>query len=311
MRYFGPISAGLLLFSASTPPQDPPSAKPTFEAIARQFEKAFNAGDAKALAALLAPDCRVVLETGERIEGREAVEREFAIVFAEDPGRSIKIQVEDVRLIGTNTAIEEGTSTLTPGREGGAPEFSRYLVVHTREGDRWLHAEIRDLPAPTASPHEHLQQLAWMIGDWVSEGAEAQVETHCAWDTSGNFLLREFTAKIAGRPALSGTQRIGWDSAAAQFRTWVFDSEGGFAEGTITRDPDGWLIRAKGVRPDGATGTAVHIVAPIDAHRIRYQTLERSIGGIAADDLESFTLVKQPPSPGASRSAPSTTETRP
>ena len=28
------------------------------------------------------------------------------------------------------------------------------------------------------------------------------------------------------------TQRIGWDPAAKQIRSWEFDSEGGFGEGT-------------------------------------------------------------------------------
>ena len=37
--------------------------------------------------------------------------------------------------------------------------------------------------------------------------------------------------KTGGMPVLSGTQRIGWDPLNRQFKTWIFDSEGGHAEG--------------------------------------------------------------------------------
>src|SRR3712207_8227844 len=36
-----------------------------------------------------------------------------------------------------------------------------------------------------------------------------------------------------------------------QFRTWVFDDEGGFAGGLMHRDGDQWVVKASGVRSDG------------------------------------------------------------
>ena len=52
---------------------------------------------------------------------------------------------------------------------------------------------------------------------------------------------------------LSGTQRIGWDPLKRQFKTWIFDSEGGHGEGYYTRNGDQWVVKTEGVRPGRAT----------------------------------------------------------
>ena len=53
---------------------------------------------------------------------------------------------------------------------------------------------------------------------------------------------------------MTGQQRIGWDPLARQFKSWVFDSQGGFGEGEFSHDGDAWLIKARGVRSDGRPG---------------------------------------------------------
>ena len=93
-----------------------------------------------------------------------------------------------------------------------------------------------------------------MLGEWVNESDDGVVLTSCKWSDDGNFLLREFDVKVEGRIALSGTQRIGWDAQREQFRMWVFDDRGGFAEGLMSRDGDRWIIKASGVRSDGQIG---------------------------------------------------------
>ena len=130
-----------------------------------------------------------------------------------------------------------------PGRT--APRTNRYSVIYARQGGRWLHARIRDEPPEEDSPHEQLRELEWMLGEWVNESDDGVVFTTCKWSDDGNFLLREFDVKVEGRIALSGTQRIGWDAQRKQFRMWVFDDRGGFAEGLLSRDGDRWVIKAR------------------------------------------------------------------
>ena len=66
------------------------------------------------------PDARVVNVTGEVVEGRDAVEREYAGLFRDNPGLTLEVNVNDLRLVGPGAAIEEGTTRVTP-KDGGAP----------------------------------------------------------------------------------------------------------------------------------------------------------------------------------------------
>ena len=96
--------------------------------MAGSFTRAFNAGDASGVAALHTPDARVVDVTGEVVEGRDAIEREYAGLFRDNPGLSIDVHVDDLRLVGPDAAIEEGTTRLTP-KAGGAPVVNHYSAV--------------------------------------------------------------------------------------------------------------------------------------------------------------------------------------
>ena len=91
------------------------------------------------------------------------------------------------------------------------------------------------------------------MGDWVNESQAAVVATTCRWAKGGNFLDREFTMKTEGQPVLSGTQRIGWDPLKRQFKTWIFDSEGGHGEGYFTHTGNQWVVKVEGVGQDGTT----------------------------------------------------------
>ena len=51
----------------------------------KPFTLAFNKGDAKAIAALWTGDCEYTDETGRSIQGRDAIEKEYAAFFAEHP----------------------------------------------------------------------------------------------------------------------------------------------------------------------------------------------------------------------------------
>ena len=81
-----------------------------------------------------------------------------------------------------------------------------------------------------------------------------------------NFLLRSFDVRVKGKPALTGTQRIGWDPLTKQIKSWVFDSTGGYGEGLWMRQGDQWVIKATGVRPSGRTTTATQVLSRASAH---------------------------------------------
>jgi uncharacterized protein (TIGR02246 family) len=265
-------------------------------ALLDAFTKAFNAGDAAAAAATFTETAIVVDESLARVEGRAAIRDQYAASFAENPGSKIAIQVDSFRFLGSETALEEGRTTITPA--AGAPEITRFTAIYIKEGGQWLQAVVRDEPAHDLAPHDRLKELEWLVGEWVNESQDAVVNTACAWAKGGNFLDREFTVKIEGRPVLSGTQRIGWDPLKRQFKTWVFDSEGGHGEGYFTHTGTQWVIKMEGVGQDGQPASATNIITRLGKDRLSWQSTEKTLGGSAVPGVVEFIVVRKPPEAG-------------
>ena len=267
-------------------------------AVADSFLHAYRAKDAAALGALFTENAEIVDDEGEVTRGRAAIVKRFAGLFEANAGGTLEVAVDSVHLLSPVVAIEEGTANVSGGA-GEKPETSRYSVIYVKQDGRWLHARIEDKTPDEPSAHEHLENLAWMLGEWLNESDDELVSTTCSWSDDGSFLIRQFDVKIEGTVALSGTQRIGWDPLNKQFRTWVFDTEGGFAEGLVTYDEDDnqWTIKSTGVRSDGQPVTATSVFTPLDPDRIAWQTVERTVGGVALPGLDQYILVRKPPKP--------------
>jgi uncharacterized protein (TIGR02246 family) len=266
-------------------------------ALVASFTKAFNAGDAAAAAATFAEDALVVDEQGQRTDGRSRIQESLAASFAGSPRSTIAIETKALRFLGPDTALEEGRTTITPAG-GGPPEISRFTVVYVKHDGHWLQSAVRDEHAHDLTPHERLKELEWMVGDWLNESQDAVVLTTCKWADGGNFLVREFTMKAQGQPVLSGTQRIGWDPTRHQFKTWIFDTEGGFGDGYWTRIGGQWVIKAEGVRQDGQHASATNIITRLGKDRASWKSVDRTIGGAVVPGVDEFTIVRKPPEAG-------------
>ena len=158
-------------------------------------------------------------------------------------------------------------------------------------------ASATDLPADAWTGEDQLKQLEGLIGDWIDESPDALVLTSYRWTDNRRFILGQFTVQIGGKPAMTGTQRIGWDPLRKTIRSWVFDSEGGFAEGTWTLDGNKWVVKLTGVTRDGKTASATHTITQLSKHRMILQTVDRVIGGEKMPDGEKFLVVRRPPAP--------------
>src|SRR5262245_57999295 len=225
------------------------------------FTKAYNAHDAKAIAALFIPNGQVVDEEGNASEGRDEIEKIFKELFTDNPKKQIEVNIESIRFIGPNVAVEEGSTKEALGT-GETPEYDRYAVMHVKRDGKWMMALAQDKEGDAPTAHEQLEPLAWLVGDWVDDGGSTVVNSSCRWSEDGNFRLQEFKLQINGRNAMRVSQRIGWDPQLKRIHSWVFDSEGGFGESIWTRDGDAWIIKATGVRPDGKTGSATNVFVP-------------------------------------------------
>jgi uncharacterized protein (TIGR02246 family) len=258
-----------------------------------QFVKAYNAGDAKAVAALFTPDGQIVDKEGNAAEGREAIAQTFGDLFAATPQKRIEVFVDSIRFVGADLAEEVGTTKETPA-PNEPPEYDRYTVLHVKRDGKWQMALARDEEGPAPTAHEELRQLSWLVGEWIDDGGSAVVVSSCRWSDDGNFLLQDFELRLNGRDAMKVTQRIGWDPLAKRIRSWVFDSEGGFGESVWTRDGDGWVIKATGVRPDGTTGSATNVLIPTGTDGYVWRSTDRVVADETQPAME-VKVVRKPP----------------
>jgi hypothetical protein len=166
-----------------------------------------------------------------------------------------------------------------------------------RQDGKWLTASARDFPDDAATAEEQLKQLKWLIGDWVDESPEALVVTSYRWTDNQCYIVSEFKVQIAGRPVMTGTQRIGWDPLAKKIRSWVFDSEGGFGEGIWTREGNQWIVKMTGVTRDGKIASSTNITTRVCKDRMTWQQRDRIIGLEKTPDTDAIPITRKPPAP--------------
>ena len=305
-----PGRAGEARNAAANPPGRAADEKAIREA-ASAFVRAYNAGDTRALAELFTDDAEIINEDGRTIQGREAIATQFASAFDANPGERIEIDDQSIRFLGPDVAKEDGRARILPPSApaelttgsskppvvGVGLHVSRYSVLYVRQNRRWLQSSVREFADKQITPRERLEPLGWLIGDWVDEGGESVVHSNARWSEDGNFLLREFTIHIKGKPALRGTQRIGWDRQAQQITSWVFDSEGGHGVGLWAHDGNRWIVKYSGVLDDGRTDTATQIYTVVNPHMVRWKSVDQTVGEHVDPDTGEFVMVRRPPRP--------------
>ena len=256
------------------------------------YVAAFNRGDAKAVAALWSDNAVYISpHSGEKRTGRAAIQASFAELFAADNQLRLSVDVDSVRLISADVAMEEGTATFLSS--DGPPSTSQYTVIHVKRDDQWYIDSVREtiLPSP-ASHYEQLKELAWMIGEWIDADDNASVQTTCSWTKNKNFIQRRFSISVQDRIDLEGIQVIGWDPAERTIRSWVFDTDGGFGQGVWTRDGNRWVIRARGTLADGALASSVRIVTYLDENTFTVQAVGREHDGQLLPNIDEFKVVR-------------------
>lgn len=264
--------------------------------LSQSLVDAFNSKDTERLAALFLPEAELIDDAGNSHRGREGIAEVFTRFVEAFPNAKMDLNIESVRLAAGELAIENGTRTVTTAGDA-EKATNRYTMVDVKRDGKWQIAVVREVPAdPEPTPHDRLEPLAWLIGDWVDEDAEAAITISCRWDESENFLLADFVAKVSGETKIESKQRLGWDPLAECVRSWVFDSDGGYGEGRWT-DVDGkWIIKSNAVLPDGTTGSATIYFEPIDGHRFLMKGFDRILGDSLQPDFEA-TIVRRPPEP--------------
>ncbi len=258
---------------------------------AKDFLEAFHKGDARALAAFWVADGDYTDQKGKHLKGRAAIEKAFAALFAENKNLRLRIDITALRFVTPEVAVEDGiTTVLTP--DGAPPSRARYTIIHVKKGGKWQLSSVRDAPFAPASNHEHLTELEWTIGDWAAEsGKSAEVgRASFAWAENQNFIIGSFTTTFKNTAIGGATQWIGWDPAARQIRSWTFENNGGFGEGTWSREGGQWLIKTAAVLRDGKKVTATNVLTRIDADTFTWQIRDITVDGKAVPETKEVKM---------------------
>jgi uncharacterized protein (TIGR02246 family) len=244
---------------------------------AKDYEKAFAAADAKALAALFAPDAELVDERSRTFKGRDEIEREFATIFADQAGATVAIDIAAVKFISPDVAIETGLARGQSKTESAGPGV-KYTAVHVKRDGKWLLSNVNESRATAAVGDQRLAGLKWLVGDWQADLGDGKTyKLSCEWLPGENFLSRKFSVQENGQPLTSGHQVIGFDPVLGQIVSWTFDSSGGFGHEIWEEKGGRWRIAASSVLPDGATSLATNNLTKVNGNTFTWQSVERSL----------------------------------
>jgi uncharacterized protein (TIGR02246 family) len=298
--------------------QDAPAPKQKPEQEVRKLlgvlEDAFNRGDARAVAACWTTGGDFTGRTGQRVEGRDNIEKAFQQFFTARTNSTLNMHVMTLRMADPTLALADVLAEVKPAaaRLGGEPVLSLVMV---KRGDTWLIESARETPNREPPQAEHLKALEWLVGDWAGEAGQGGVSlsSTCGWTDNRSFLIRKFKVESKAGIAHAGTEIIGWDPRAKRIRSWIFDSGGGFGENLWVQDGNRWLIKYSGALADGSEVSATNVLTVVDANTITLQSKDRTANGERQPDVPELTLKRQATAaqPAATAPAPPATPAAP
>ncbi len=266
--------------------------------LGETYRTAFKAGDAEALSCCFTEDAEYVNAQGEVLRGREAIRSLAALRFAAEPGATLTSERRRFRVVNDGVVAIEGVAT-RHDQAGAIVSRAGYSILCVLGRDGWRIAEMRETAlsrADALSPLERLESLSWLVGDWLEEADDARIKTTCRFADDGPYLIQTFTMWDTNCRKTTSTQRIAWDPLIGKFRSWSFDSLGGFGNAIWSETAGGWVIQSRAVSSDGVVRTGTHIITRNGEDIYRWEARARIVGDTLIDD-QTFIIVRQPPEP--------------
>ncbi len=232
-------------------------------------------------------------ETGERTEGRNAIQADITEVLKSQANLKLSAKIDRLRMVTADVASVEGETTVVFA--DAEPVVSSFKAILVHQGDKWLLDSIEEMPLPQPSSAANaLTELEWLIGDWVDESGEVKVSTTFRWTANQTFLLRSFNVEEKDGVTMSGTQVIGWDPRAREIRSWSFNSDGSFGESTWSRNGDSWLSKSTQTLSTGDSASGTYVLGRVDANAFTMQLIGHELNGEPQAAGPAVKIVRAP-----------------
>jgi uncharacterized protein (TIGR02246 family) len=295
---WGVLITAVLVSQAATAQQ---AAVPTDSGAAElaatidQYAADYNAGDLDRVMSHWAENADFVDIRSRFHEGRDLISALFRRGFADNPGRTIRFESVSRKFLAPDVAVDDGILELTAA--DGEKNRGRYTVVWTKVDGKWLIRSARDIPLAEEEATEEpqtapLEELNWLVGKWQAKSEKYDITLDCDWQLDKNFLVQTFHVK-SNEDDFRVVTYIGFDPDEARFRSWFFDSRGGFGGGVWTRRDSLFKAAIVSVLPDGQVGSSVMTWEQKDDNTLTWQSVEREVNGESLPDaMQTYIRVK-------------------
>src|SRR5262249_17851867 len=130
---------------------------------ASAYVAAMNAGDLDAVMKFWEDEAGYIAEDGTGTPRKPAITALFKNTFPKPQGTRYEGKSTSIKFLRGEIALQDGGLTVTD--PDGTTDSSRFAIVWTKSGDKWLLSSVRDLPSeveelPSAA-YPQLKPLEW------------------------------------------------------------------------------------------------------------------------------------------------------
>lgn len=286
------LLAAAWLAGCKQAPQNEEADKKAIRKVVQSYQEAYNQQDAAKLVAEWSSDASYFNPvTGEFADGREAIEKLFKEKFTLGKKRHLEIAIKSIEFPNADEAIEKGVMKVTISDQ--PTQEIAYRAEYVKENGQWLVNAINEIELQEPSSNsEKLKDLAWLVGKWKDSDDNVDILFDNQWDKYKNFITQHFKMKIYEQDDIEGKQIIAWDPVNDIVRSWVFDSDGEFGEGTWEKVGNSWYANMSYTLSDGRVASSKNIYTPVDDHSYTYASVEREVDGEMLPDMDPVIVKK-------------------
>jgi hypothetical protein len=85
---------------------------------------------------------------------------------------------------------------------------------------------------------------------------------------------------------------IGVDPDSGDLKIWLFEADGGVAQGTCTRDEDTWVFQTEGLLANGSEIASMNLLTRINDDTFTWQPVKLKVDDVEIGDLPPMKVTR-------------------